>query len=535
MKKLFVFLVAFIFANAIIAQTEEPPAPQIEEVIEEEAPVFIDQEVEEDVYNSDYKKNQNRRYNTTKIYDDYEWFYDKNDSGYRKKYGILKRGNVLLPMLFSAQTYNSRGIKSYILGIENNFGLYNVEAENWDIPMMYLSLSHLNKNLYLAKLNNQQGIVDANNNIITDFKWSRIRAISGLENYFIVADNQSNRLSGVYSVTEKKLIIPCDYTRISKVANENYFLVTKGNEINIIDINNKPRFKTWYDELHVVRGGRKLYIVKENGKMGIINESEEQVVPIEYRSIATYPYNDGSYLAQNKEGKYGCLSADGTITLPFVYDQLTKSGSNNMITAKNDKCGILQINNGLPYEIATCDYDDISKNEKVFIVEQNKKFGIMDLYGKMITKFDFEMIESLSGEIYAAKKKNNWYLLNSNGSEINGKSYMNIERIADRAKQGYYGNQQFSYLKTLSKNNKYGIVDKLGSEVVSPMFDDVLGEAKNVVIVKKDSKLGLYDLLKKSMVLPNEYDHIVYDKKGYYGFKGNDIYLITKSFPKSHL
>ncbi|MFK7773912.1 MAG: WG repeat-containing protein [Saprospiraceae bacterium] len=536
MKNLFVLFFALLSINSIIAQNEKPPPPPPEimevpaEEIMEEEPVFMDQEIEEDVnYNSEYKRKQNNKYATSKIFDEYEWFYEKNGSSYSKKYGILKRGEVLLPLIFSATTYNSTGTKQYVMGIEKTFGLYNVEAENWDIPISYESLSYLNKNLYSAQLNNRFGIIDGNNNIITDFKWSRVSSISGLENYFVVADySQPARLSGVYSVTGKKLIIPCKYTRIEKISSENYFLVTKGTEKNIIDINDKSRFKTWYDELFMLQGGRKLYIVKENGKMGIIDEDEKQIVPIEYQSIANYPYKDGSYLARNKDGKYGCLSADGTITLPFEYDQLTKSGYNNMITAKNNKCGILQINNGLPYEIATCDYDDISRGEKVFIVEKNKKFGIMDFYGKMITKFDFDLIESLSPEIYVAKKKNNWFLLNNNGSEINGKSYKNIERISDKVKQqNYYTSKNFSYLKTQNSKNKYGIIDKLGSEVVPPIFDDILSEAKNVVIVKKNSKFGLYDLLKKSMVLSSEYDNIIFDKKGYYGFKGNEIYFIS--------
>lgn len=534
MKNLFVLFLTLFFINSAIAQIEEPPPPPPEimevpeEEIIEEAPVFMDQSIEED-YNSEYKKTQNNKYQTTKIFDDYEWFFERNGSSYTKKYGILKRGKVLLPMIFSATTYNSYGNKQYIMGIEKTFGLYNVVEENWDIPIAYESLSYLNKNLYSAQLNNRFGIVDANNNIITDFKWSRVSGINGLENYFIVADySQPVRLSGVYSVTGNKLIIPCKYTRIDKISSENYFLVTKGNEKNIIDINDKTRFKTWYDELHTIQGGRKLYIVKENGNMGIIDEDEKQIVPIEYQSIATYPYKDGSYLARNKEGKYGCLSADGKITLPFEYDQLTKSGYNNMITAKDDKCGILQINNGLPYEIATCDYDDISRGEKVFIVEKNKKYGIMDFYGKMITKFDFDLIESLSSEIYVAKKKNDWYLLNSSGSEINGKSYKNIEQITDKVnRNSYYNSKKFSYLKAQNSKNKYGIIDKLGSEVVPPIFDDIISEAKNVVVVKKNSKYGLYDLLKKSMVLNSEYDNIIFDKKGYYGFKGNDIYFIS--------
>jgi len=137
MKNLYVLVFALLFINSIVAQNEEPPPPPPEimevpeEEIMEEAPVFMDQSIEEAEYiDSDYRKEKNSKYKTNKIFDDYEWFFEKNGSSYSRKYGILKRGEVLLPMIFSANTYNSYGNKQYVLGIEKTFGLYNIETDD---------------------------------------------------------------------------------------------------------------------------------------------------------------------------------------------------------------------------------------------------------------------------------------------------------------------------------------------------------------------------------------------------------------------
>ena len=65
--------------------------------------------------------------------------------------------------------------------------------------------------------------------------------------------------------------------------------------------------------------------------------SKERILPIEYKDIKTYPYNDGSFLAVNKDGKYGCVLINGKVSLPFEYDQINTSYSNSLKTTKNNK------------------------------------------------------------------------------------------------------------------------------------------------------------------------------------------------------
>ncbi len=504
---------------------------EVEETVIEE-PVFEDHDVEEEssgaVYNSTYQSRKtNSRYNTSTLYGEYELVYEKygNDS-YNRTYGILKQGELLLPIIFKSQSSYGSSSKFKILGLGDSYGLYNLETENWTIPLEYSSLNNLSKNLYTAKKGQNAGIVDESNNVITAFKWSSISGISGLENYVYVT---TKKLKGIYSIIANKVTVQPKYKSIYKNSDENYFKVqNEFDEYNIIDINGKPRFKTWYKELTAGKGGRKYYIVKEEGKMGIIDENEKFIVPLNYQYIKNTPYNDGSYLARNKKGKYGCISIDGNVTLPFDYDNLDIMGYGNIaISGKGNKCGIVQVNNGLPFEIATCDFDDISKSSKAFIVKQNKKFGVMDLYGKMKTKLEFNEINSISNDLLVARKKDDWLLMNNNGETLTDKTYKKIEPLVNHEKQGYYSSKNFSYLQVKYKNGKYGIIDKVGNEIVGPIFEDLLSESKNIVQVKNNGKFGLFNLLTKKEILPYEYDQITSSKKGYYVFKGKDIYLIT--------
>lgn len=551
MKKVVFLVFVLLNCNYSFCQVEEapPPPPPAKEMIEEE-PEFIDQDVEEETivedrpvfvdesygdssasYNSKYRSNNpNSKYQTTQIYEGFELVYERfgNDS-YSRDYGVLKRGEMILPIIFKASNYYSKK-KQIILGIERTYGLFNLETEKWDIPIEYSSLSLLAKNLYIAKQGMRAGIVDENNNIVTDFNWSSISAISGLENYvYVNSQNSSQSRKGIYSIIANKLTVSPKYKMVDKINDENYFKVkNEFDEFNIIDINDKPRFKKWYKELTAAKGGRKYYIVKNEGKMGVIDENENTIVPLEYQFIKNYPYNDGSYLAQNKKGKFGCITIDGNETLPFEYDNLDVMGYSNMvISGKGNKCGIVQVNNGLPFEIATCDFDDISKNSKVFIVKQDGKYGVMDLYGKMKTEMKYNEIISISNDLLIAKENGGATLMNNNGEVLTSKKYKEIIALMDQqSHNSYYSNKKFSYLQVLNNNNKYGIIDKLGNELVGPIFEDLLSESNNVVQAKSNGKIGLYNILTKKEILPFEYDQITYSKKGYFAFKGNDIYLI---------
>ncbi len=543
--KISFILLSLLLSSALMAQTAKKKKAK-----ETKSEVAVDQFAEvvaiEDVSSSassdhsSFEPLHSIRYNDkyevySRINDRFDFYCEKYSKNRYNNLGIVdKDGNVILPHLFS-KSYSNSNSYEVLLNMNNNYGLFNLNELRWSIPMEYEDLNDLGNNLYSAKKNGKWGVVDDNNSVIVPFEWSQISNISGLDNYIIVTSNEyPNRFKGVYSLVERKLAIPCIYSSLYKIDRQNYFLVNKDSKSNIIDINNIQRFSKWYDEITVPSRGRSYYIVKIDNKFGVIDDNEKEIIPVEYTEFATYPYSDGSYLARNKEGKYGFILIDGRVTLPFEYDNLTRRYNDNVVSVQNGKCGLVQVNAGVPYEIVTCDYDDIKSGSKTFIVEKNKKFGLLDIYGKLITPVEYDSLESLDenagdGAIYKAKKEGIYQLINEQGKVVGQELFTDIS-IIPKKNNDSYSNLRFTYMKAKQKNAKYCIIDKVGKIISKPIFEDIVSESENIFIVKSNSKFGMYSLLDQKLSVNYKYDLIIRTDNNYYGFLGNKIdFLIVKS------
>lgn len=500
--------------------------------------VEIEEEVvmeEEDHYppaDDSYNQNNKRRgFKRQALVDNFTLIYRSNGtSSYNKVYGLLEDEKEILPIIFS-YSYSSQNKASLILGLSGKWGIYNFRQKAWEVPIIYTSIASLGKNLYKAGIGNQFGIIDAYNNVLVDFKWSQINSIGNLENYYIVRSaNTAQPNFGIYSVLAKKLTVEPKYKSISKIATDDIFKVQNDLKLhNIIDVKGNLKFKKWYDNITPEAGGKPRYIVSLDGKFGVVDSDEKIIVPITYKSISLRAYSDGSYLAQNQKGKFGFITIDGDVTLPFVYDNLTFQSYNGIgISSTNKKCGIVKVNNGKPYELATCEYDDITIQNNVFIIEQNKKFGLMDLYGKLNTEIRFDELAIIDTKLYKAKQKGKYFLINAKGEQVSEKSFEDISPVytATPTYSGYNYNKRYTYLKTKS-GEKFGLIDKVGVEVLEPIFDNILNEANNLIVVQKGEKLGLYNLYDKNFTVPAEYDQLIFSGRNYHGFKGQDIYKIT--------
>ncbi len=263
-------------------------------------------------------------------------------------------------------------------------------------------------------------------------------------------------------------------------------------------------------------------------------------MPLEYNLIKTYPFNDGSYLAQNALGKYGCLAIDGRVTLPFDYDQLNEaSGQSMLISTKDKKCGIVQVNQGLPTEILTCDYDDIRVNRQTFVVSKGGKYGLLDNYGKSISEIEYDMITPVNdrdyqqNSLFIAQKGQRYLVLGSLGQKISDKTYKSISKLQESSTDYYSSKVQG--LRFEADNGKVGVLDVFGQELIAPLYDDVESITKSFIIFKKGKSFGMYNYINKKEIAAPIYDQIIFTKKGYLGTKGIDFYALDLTDPAKHV
>jgi len=544
-------LLAFIMSSSSIAQTKKKKKEK--ETIKYEAPTVVTEEVIDMVVAEDMSTSRtiseannfepissiqyNNKYEIYEgINDQYDFYCEKYSKYKSNNLGIVdKSGNVILPHLFS-KSYSNSNKNDVLLYMNNNYGLFNLKELRWSIPMDYEDLNLLGNSLFSARKNGVWGVIDNNNNVIVPFEWSQINTISSLENYIIVTSNTyPNKLKGVYSLVEHKLTVPCIYTSLDKIDRQNSFLVNNGSANNIVDINNTPRFKQWYDNINIPSNGRLFYIVKKENRYGVIDDNEKEVIPISYSEFAQYPYSDGSYLARNKDGKYGFILIDGRVTLPFEYDNLKRNYNDNVVSVQNGKCGLVQVNSGVPYEIVTCNYDDIKGGRKTFIVEKGGKFGLLDTYGKSLTAIEYQSLVALEENsnddiLFKARKNDTCQLINEQGKTVGDNTFLDFSILPKKSSSSYYYGTKYTYLKAKVKNGKYCIIDKVGKSVSKSMFDDVDAENDNVFIVKSNNKYGLYSLLDQKLIVDFKYDLIIKTNDNYFGFTGKKIdFLVVKS------
>lgn len=466
------------------------------------------------------------------INDKYDLFWERDSPNKNYQQGIVdKSGNVILPNIFS-KGYGTVNNYEVVLSINSfTYGLYNVNELRWTIPVIYHDLSSMGNSLFSVRLDNKWGVIDNNNSVVVPFQWNQIQRIGNLENYILVSVED---VWGVFSIVERKLVIPCEYPTLRKLDNQSLFMARRGNSYNLIDINNVPVFKTWYEDIRTSRNNPDYYIVKRNNRFGVIDSNEKVIIPIEYLEFSDNNYSDGSYLARNKDGKYGFILIDGRITLPFKYDNLKRGSNNSIVSVLNGRCGLVQVNAGAPFEIVTCDFDNIRENSKTFIVEKGGKFGLLNQQGKQITATEYDFLESFKEgyyddvQIYVARKGKNMLLLNEQGRVISDPDFIEITPLHRRT-QSYYS-PRFTYLKAKAKNGNYGIVDKVGKTIVQPQFEDIVSEDENMFIVRLKGKCGIYSLLSQKMIVDFEYEQIVKANSNYIGFSGRNIdFLFVKS------
>lgn len=509
------------------------PAP---EVVEEFKDVAVEAPASER-FNSGSGYSDNSRFASERLDDNWAIVRDRLANDYTV--GLAKNGNLVLPILFRANSSYSNPLKEQkkvILSIENNYGMFDYGRGKWHIPMAYQNLVVLDNNLLIAKKGERYGVIDFDGKTIINFDWNSITSINE-GNYVIVRNNQEQ--SGILNIVTGKLTTPCIYKSLSKNEYSGGFLVSNfSGQKSMISLNNEPMLKNWYDEINPVYKRRNM-IVKKNGKFGIIDDQENIIVPLEYSLIKTYPYNDGSYLAQNAQGKYGCLAIDGRITLPFEYDQLNDaSGQSMLISTKDKKCGIVQVNQGLPTEILTCDYDDIRVNKQTFVVTKAGKCGLLDNFGKLIAPLEYDMITTINDReyqqngLFIAQKGGRYLVLGSLGQKVSDKTYKSISKLTESSSE-YYSNK-VQGLRFEADNGKVGVLDLYGQELIAPLYDDIETITKSFIIFKKGKSFGMYNYINKKEIAEPIYDQILYTKKGYLAVKGVDIYALDVADPTKH-
>ncbi|HNP31723.1 MAG TPA: WG repeat-containing protein [Flavobacterium sp.] len=289
------------------------------------------------------------------------------------------------------------------------------------------------------------------------------------------------------------------------------FTIKKNGLSGYVTTNGKIILNTEFDSLGI---GTKSLIVKKSGKYGVFDESGSVLLPVKYPKII---YSSGvskvsliydkekqfQFLLNDKKvdfeydniilyidaaipvknSKQG-LIVDGKLILPTEYDNISYDGKNMMNVSYVKKA------------FETKKYIAINISQKIFVVEKDKKFGLIN-DGNLLYPVIYDKINN---DIYRK-------IITTEKDKLKGAYLVNSKKkLDDIYNDVYLDGSEFIEVK---KDNLSGMFDYKLNVVLPIEYDDiqVMGFSSSGLKIIKNKKQGWTDKYGK-IIIPAKYDKI---------------------------
>ncbi len=330
---------------------------------------------------------------------------------YKDGIAIVKKDNLCFLINRSGQLItkgyqdiNESSEKLFVCKLNNTYGAINAKGEII-IPFSYAKLGNF-KNKFAYYLSSQYGLVNINNKTL-HAQWDWVSDVDTNSNAIVKKKNQF----GILTINGQ-LILPTEFDYVTHCQNEIY-LVVKNNLygfynsqgkcfITTVEYNYNPSFKPGY-----YTNGKQFKLIKSN---------DVALVDVNGRYSINFGAYSNLFFAQNdiiriqKNNKFGFVDRKLKPVTAVEYDKAKDYENNFAIVSKGistfviDKAGntIYSIKNG----------EIVNTENALFIVKQNELVGLLSADCKLLLNSEFESINLIQDQLYACIKNNELYIYN---------------------------------------------------------------------------------------------------------------------------
>lgn len=364
---------------------------------------------------------ENRKYEIETI-TEYKYFVVKEEN----KYGVIDiQGNKIIDTQYENVKIPNPQKAVFICYSEGNTKTLN--DNNEEIFTQYeniepLRLKNISSDLMYEKSvlkyskDGKYGIINFDGKVITKPIYEEIDTLQFKEGELLV------KKDGKYGVINIKgtTLIKTNYDKIEtdKYYDENNaykdagYIVSKtteeGYRYGYINLNGKELVEPKYNDLYRIteKNSKDIYIIcAENGKYGLIINNKK-VIENEYQSLVYSESNDTIIALKGK--KYGVVSTDGKIIIPFEYKQIDVTEDYIYATTTDDNIKVFDSNGketDMQGNMAIINVDNT--DYKIYINTQND-ITTYSIYknGKEITKNKYTYITYLYDNYFIACNEN---------------------------------------------------------------------------------------------------------------------------------
>ncbi len=345
---------------------------------------------------------------------------NKTEEGYRFGY-ITYKGKVLLKPKYNELIRVNE--------IEDNENIYIIQAENGQYGVTKNDKQIIN--------NEYQSVIYDTTNKLFVIEKSKKYGISNLEGKIIVPTNYKQiNITGIYLYAEND--------QGTTVYNNDGTEAKIDKNIAILNTSNEKY---------------KIRINSENGtKYGVIGKDGKQIIEEKYNYIE-YLY-DNYFIVSGEESKLGVIDNKENIKIEIENDSIQKVGNTDILQVSSEngqliklykrdmtkivemkkanveeKEQIIKIYNNEEQKYFNTDGNELSnkdvyKNNKLFSIKKNDKWGFVDKDDNIIVKCEYDKVTEFNEYGFAGVQKDKkWGIINSEGKQVVKPKYELSEEI----------------------------------------------------------------------------------------------------------
>lgn len=298
----------------------------------------------------------------------------------------------------------------------------------------------------------------------------RMTQIEDDKNVYLVAEQ--NGQAGL--LKNKKKLLNYEYQSIDYESLNKVFIVQKGQNYGVIDIEGKTIVESNYSDLTIE--GIYIYANKENQTEVFDIKGNKQEVP-KYKTI-TPTENENYNITIDSNNKYGVTDKQGNVVIPndYYYAEYI-AGDYFIVSGIEGKSGIIDVKNET---ILSIKYDIVQKIEDFNIIQA----GIVE--DNLLELYNGNMKKILSMENGKIVEEENYIKVYSDKET----KYLSKDGIEIKNTELFTDNKLFA----IEKDGKWGFADKQGNIKVDAIYDKVSDFNTNGFAgICKDKKWGSID------------------------------------------
>ena len=181
-----------------------------------------------------------------------------------------------------------------------------------------------------------------------------------------------------------------------------------------------PQYESMDSYYNISSGNKDYLVVKQNSHYGVINLSNEVLIPLKYKSFSKIYIRDHIALEDGKSYIL-CSLKDNSIFQSLHFNDIRETSGPYAVIEKEGKEALL---NKLTLDLLfPFKYEEIVivEEDSLFSVRLNGKYGIVDKNEKTIIPYMYdEWLYKVGGDKFVVKKDNQYGIINSKNQLVYG-------------------------------------------------------------------------------------------------------------------